>query len=107
MTSIILTVSCAEDGFNVVANDCAQIDGINGVIRGYGYSDLNFLTAHMCDWKHPQTLTFGGGYNLFPDDDFLKYMDTIEWQCPANAVLVLQPEWGDTIVWRPRSYSPD
>jgi hypothetical protein len=107
ITSVILTVSCVEDGFDLDAKDSTQIDRINGFIQAHGHSDLQFLTVHMCGEKHPQTFTFGGGYNLFPEEDFLEFLDTIQWQCPENTVVVLQPESGDTIVWRPSAYDPD
>lgn len=105
VTSVILSMSCTENGFDVEENDTIQIDRINGFIRDHGKSDLHFLTPHMRNGKDPQTFTFGGGYNNFPNDEFLEFIQAIQWEHPENVVLVLQPEQGDTIVWRPLGYS--
>lgn len=101
VTSILLTVSSTESGFDPEVNDIGKICRINNFIRSHGKSDLHFLTPHMCNGKHPQTLTHGGGYNNFPNDAFINFVAGIDWDDPENVVLVLQPEEGATIVWRP------
>lgn len=103
VTSIILTVSAAEPGFDVEDQEffTDKIDEINSFIRSHDLRNLNFLTPSMRTGKDPQTMTFGGGYNHFPDKKFLEFIEKFEWTCPENVVLVLQPEDGRTIVWRP------
>lgn len=101
VTSIILSVSASENGFDFDENETYQIDKINAFLRHRGKTDLHFLTPHMHNGKHPQTLTFGGGYNFFPEDDFLNFVSVMEWQSPENVILIIQPDQGRTLVWRP------
>ena len=54
--------------------------------------------------KHPQMYVAGGGFNFFDEEDFLEWFKSIEWQCPENVVLIMEPEEGATMVWRPTEY---
>jgi hypothetical protein len=56
--------------------------------------------------KHPQLLLYAAGYNYFPEDEFIKFFHTLQWESPERAVLVLQPEDGATRVIRPEGCSP-
>ena len=102
VTSVILSVSCAEDGFDPEKTiDRDKIDKINAFLVANGKMPLAFLTPHMGCGKHPQTMTFGGGYNHFPEDGFLDFIRALDFEYPENVVLVMQPEEGETFVWSP------
>lgn len=56
-------------------------------------------------WKHPQFEAWAGGFNYFLDDeDFVRFVMSREWYSPENVVLVMQPEDGETRVFRPTSF---
>lgn len=53
--------------------------------------------------KYPQHATFGAGINHFGGNETLlaEYITVeLKWDCPENVVLVIQPEEGETKVWR-------
>lgn len=51
--------------------------------------------------KHPQHYAFCAGINFLQEDEFAKKVMALEWQCPENVILIIQPEDGDTRVFRP------
>ena len=53
--------------------------------------------------KHPQISVWGGGFNHFPEDDFAAFIMSLDWRCPENVVLILNPEDGPARVLRPWS----
>ena len=56
--------------------------------------------------KHPQISVWGGGFNHFPEDDFAAFIMSLDWRCPENVVLILNPEDGPARVLRPWSELP-
>ena len=107
VTSVILTMTAGEDGFDEEFNGgTTKLDALNETLADHGKMPLACLTDHMCRGKHPQTLTFGGGYNYFPTEAFTVAVQGIEWAYPENVVLIIQPEEGPTSVWRPIDYDP-
>jgi len=93
VTSIILTMSFIEGPDN--------IRGLNGFLEEQGQLPLADLTPQMIRGKHPQTWTYGGGYNYFPEQAFLAELACRGWKRPESVVLVMQPEEGPAVVWRP------
>jgi hypothetical protein len=83
---------------------------------GEAYS-LNQIDDHAGGHKHPQFAAFAGGFNFFdthaaPAGDgrqgseiFAEFVMTREWCYPENVVLIIQPEDGETKVWRPARYA--
>jgi len=51
--------------------------------------------------KHPQHLVFGAGLNHFYEDRFAQTILSWPWKDPKNVVLIIQPEDGETRVFRP------
>lgn len=41
------------------------------------------------------------GYNWFDEDEFAAFVLSVDWNWPENVVLTIQPEEGETRVWRP------
>lgn len=101
VTSILLTMSVVEDGFHPEEGNAPHLARIIDFLVERGFLPLAYLSPHMCTGKHPQTLTFGGGYNYFPEEEFEQFIAMFEWGSPENVVLVMQPEEGETKVWRP------
>lgn len=52
--------------------------------------------------KHPQCHVYGAGINHMKIAEFAERVMEYEWAYPENVVLVVQPEAGDTMVYRPR-----
>lgn len=50
--------------------------------------------------KDPQCFVAGAGLNMFPEDEFAEFFQSLPWECPENALLIIQPEEGPTRVWR-------
>ncbi len=97
VTSVILQMSCAEDGF--VGDDTSRLDKINAFLASSKHPPLTDLTPHMGGNRHPQTYVFGGGYNHFFERKFSEFIMRFDWKRRANVVLVMNPEAGPTRVW--------
>lgn len=102
VTSVLLTMSVVEDGFDPDIGDTSRLDEVQKWLAEHGKAPLGHLTPYMPGGKHPQSETFGGGYNHFPIDDFREYILNFGWVSPENVVLVMQPDHGETIVVRPK-----
>lgn len=105
VTSLILTMSCVEAEFDP---ELAGL-GLSNLNRWFASRDkpqLSFLTPLMRVVKHPQSLTFGAGYNYFNVEEFTEYLSRVEWELPENVLLIVQPEDGPTTVWRP-NFEPE
>lgn len=52
--------------------------------------------------KHPQCCIYAAGYNYFGScvNEFIGMVLQADWICPQNVVLVMQPEEGETRVYR-------
>lgn len=46
-------------------------------------------------------------YNYFDADEFGKFIASLDWICPENVVLIMQPEETATIIVRPDGYWTD
>ena len=67
------------------------------------FQQLNSVEGSFGGSKHPQMFVAGGGFNHFPEDDFVAYVMSLPWQNPENVVLVIDPEEGATRVFRPEN----
>ncbi len=108
VTSVLLTVSCCEEGFSDEPGDPApKLDRINQFLQQGRFAPLTCLTPHMSGNKHPQTYTYGAGYNHFVEELFTELIQSMNWSHPENVVFIMQPEEGETRVWRPEPYPYD
>lgn len=94
-------MSVAEEGFDPDRGDTNKLDKINDFLAEYGKDGLSFLTSHVLGGKHPQTLTFGGGYNGFPEDEFVELLTSFDWRRPDCVALAVQTEHYPLRIWRP------
>ena len=102
-TSVLLTMSSFEIGFDTRFGAADDLAMINALLARHNNPPLAEMTWHMQRCRRPQTFTFGGGYCGFPADEFVVLVENFEWLYPQNVVLVLQPGLGSvmTRVWRP------
>lgn len=56
-------------------------------------------------FKHPQFHALAAGVNYFlEDNEFAAFVVSRDWRAPWSVVLILQPEEGETKVYRPGNY---
>lgn len=99
VTGIMLICSVAEENEPPIAEVQAWLaERLNG-------QQLNDVSDHTGGSKHPQFLALGAGINYFLDDnEFAAFVLSREWRSPENVVLTMQPEDGETRVFRPGGY---
>ena len=79
----------------------AIIVEINSWLHAKGYTALHRLDGHMRNGKHPQMIVWGGGYNYFPDNEFLEFFRTRDWESKEEVFLLFNPEDGPLAVLQP------
>ena len=101
VTSIALTCSLGE-ALNWAEKPPGNVALINAWLAARKFGPLTDCArlASAGD-KYPQFLMYLAGYNHFPEDDFVAFFRTVEWENPENVVLVLKPEDGRTRIYRP------
>jgi hypothetical protein len=92
VSGIMLCTSCAENSRNLHLIDTWLVAN--------GFSALHPVDDLCCNGKHPQMNMRGGGYNYFKEDDFARFVISLDWDFKENVVLIIQPEEGYTRVWR-------
>lgn len=101
VSSVILQMSTAENAFDDEEEVRPGVDAITAWLEKYGHAPMVELQEHMPRGKHPQTFVFGGGYNHFPEDSFAEFVMGMTWNAPECVVLMINPECGETRIWRP------
>lgn len=102
VSGVILIHFCGEQG---ETDDSLPycIEAVNRWLKDVddrNFSPLADVTDHASGSKHPQCQIYCAGYNYFPEDEFAKFVVGLPWEYPENVVLVIQPEEGETRVWR-------
>ena len=106
VTGLVLVCSVGEL-LNWAESPPGNIPSVNQWLSDRSFDDLRELADTAATGnKHPQLLLYAAGYNYFPEDEFIKFFHTLQWESPERAVLVLQPEDGATRVIRPEGCSP-
>jgi hypothetical protein len=106
VSGIVLCSSCCEergsqgeDGMPLLFE---QINKWLSDRSGGGASwSLEMVENHFGGSKHPQMSVAGGGFNHFCENEFADYVLGLSWQNPENVVLVIEPEEGETRIFRP------
>lgn len=78
-----------------------QFDRIDEWLVGQGYDPMKPVDDYLGGGKHPQFAAAGGGFNHLPEGEFAAFFRTLGWENPENAVCIMQPEDGPTMVVRP------
>ena len=105
VTGIVLCASCGEPEFPELANgdagDPIWLVAVNGWLAEKSKIwRLDLVEDDFGGGKHPQMRVAGGGFNYFPEDEFLEFIKNHPWETPDNVVLIMQPEDGPTRVWQ-------
>lgn len=103
VTTIGLMTRLSESGFSPRNNDDAKLTAINQFMIERQCYELIDLTDAIDreSVKVPGSRLLSAVGNYFPSSEFVKFMDTLEWEDPDYVVLILQPEEGETTIWRP------
>jgi hypothetical protein len=101
ITTVILTTSMLEPGFDKKEGNGQSLDRINALLDGYGKAPLVDLTPSLERDKVAYCLTFGGSYGSFPEADFLDLMESFRWDEPDEVILVLHREISFPMIWKP------
>ena len=98
VTGVLLLTSVGdEDNAETFSRKTADLDEAYQPLRGD-------VSGSLRTRKHPQFCVYGGGINYFSEkhrDQLIAMFREFPWEWPENAVLILQPEEGDTVVVRP------
>lgn len=104
VSGIVLCTSCCE----IEANEDDPVilfEKINAWLKERQFGNLKRVEDHFGGNKHPQMFVAGAGFNNFPEDDFVSFFYSLQWENPENVVLIIEPEEGATKVYRPPSHS--
>lgn len=98
VTGVVLCCALTEeDGEDAPIE---QVVAINQWLMQRGRGALVDVTDHAGGYRHPQMLVFAGGFNHLDEDEFVRVVLSQSWLEPSNVVLVMQPEEGETRVFR-------
>lgn len=103
VSGIILQVHCLDDREDPDPGKevWSRIDEWLAKHPSGPFDPLVDVTDHLVVHKHPQIYVCGGGYNYFPEEEFAAFVIGLPWERPDRVVLVIQPENGPTMVFRP------
>lgn len=83
---VLLTTSSAEEYSTIALLD--------RWLTEKGFAKLADITDHASGSKHPQINILAAGYNYFPEEDFIQFVINLDWNCPENVILMINPEDG-------------
>ena len=105
VTGVVLCMSSCEDSIDTpdgLLDEVPLLTEINRWLTKNHYGTLYELSRLAGGRKHPQMFFAAGGFNgLGMDADFIAMVMALPWLEPENLVLVMQPENGPTMVYRP------
>lgn len=90
--TLLTSVTEEKETFDAINNWLFE----RGYIKGMAPVEDNYGGS-----KHPQQLAHGAGLNYLEEDAFADFVIGLPWEYPERVVLVIQPEEGDTRVFRP------
>ena len=96
---VLIVSSCEENG---ETDTCTAWERANAWLVERGYAALARVERHASGTKHPQIWIGCAGLNHFRhrEDEFAAFVLGLDWVSMENVVLTIQPEEGDTRVWR-------
>ena len=107
VTSFLLICSPAEE-FNWSEKPPGNLATINAWLKARNFDTLfDCAGSHgnpkgtSAGNKYPQFHVYMAGFNHFPEDEFIAFFRTVEWEEPENVVLIMDPDQGTTRVFRP------
>lgn len=103
VSGVVLCTSCGEDEAGE-DGEVVLFEKINKWLAEKGPFKLCRVESNFGGGKHPQMFVAGGGFNYFPEDEFAAFVLGLPWHNPESVVLVMQPEEGETRVFRPATH---
>lgn len=101
VTGVLILGSCVSEDLDIGGGTIQAIDKWLAD-HGFGPVGGRDLANYAGGNKHPQTILYHAGYNAFLEDDFLAFLDGLDFDDDdGNVVVALQPETGKTRLWRP------
>lgn len=102
VSGVVLCTSICE-------SDSDDFDGgpnwkrVNAWLVEHGFTELVRAEDHHGGTKAMQMHVGMAGFNYFEshEDDFAAFVIALDWIWPGNVMLVIQPEEGDSRIWRP------
>ena len=102
VTAVTLIISVLDGSCNDTDDPGPCVLEMNEWLGQERFLPLVEVTDHYGGSKHPQCLTYGAGFHGFPNPtEFAEFVCSREWDQPENVVLIIQPEEGETVVYRP------
>ena len=108
VSGIVLCSSCCEEhgsgGEDAMPLLFEQInEWLDSRADGARVWSLKMVEDYFGGGKHPQMSVAGGGLNhFFCEEEFVDYVLQLPWRNPENVVLIVEPEDGETHVFRPK-----
>jgi hypothetical protein len=81
--------------------DRVGIKQVMGWLRAEEWVLPTEVSDHATGGKAAPFALYIGGYNYFPENDFIDFFNSIEWEWPENVILILQDEHHAGRVIRP------
>jgi hypothetical protein len=103
VTSVMLICSIGDAEDNIAS--------INAWLAGHderrGYYELKEVSEGGGGSKVPQFEAWCGGFNYFGhlEDEFAAFVLGLEWYAEENLVLIMEPENGESRVFRPKRHA--
>ena len=92
-------VGFADEKALIVSDPIAEIQ--QWLSKHHHGASLVEVADHAGGSKHPQYECRLAGVNCMSEDEFAKFVMSRRWNRPESVVLTLQPEEGNTRVFRP------
>lgn len=103
VSGVVLCTSCTEDEVHE-DGPATLIEKINAWLSERHFGKIMQVESGFGGSKHPQMFVAGAGFNYFPEDEFAAFVLSLPWSSHGNVVLVIEPDQGDTRVFRPVGY---
>lgn len=102
VSGVVLCTSCCEEDDD--EGNSALWNQVNAWLADNDFAPLVRVEDNAGGTKHPQMLIGCAGYKDFAayEDEFAAFVMALDWSCPSNVVLTIQPEETSTRIWRPR-----
>jgi len=98
VSGVTLCTSCVEEDDD--EGNSVTWTQVNAWLTEHDFAPLARVEDRAAGTKAMQQCVGIGGYNGFYADDFAAFVRSVDWNAPERVVLVIQPEEGETQVWR-------
>jgi hypothetical protein len=100
--SVVLCMSSAEQSDD---GNYALGERVNEWLEQHDVAAMLDVSHSFGGYQSPDMIVMGGGFGYFPDEEFADFVLALPWENPGRVVLIIQPDQGETRVFRPTSNS--